>query len=160
MASEITEILIAQLRNRDAKGLEKYGVSLDRTDLTPEEWLQHLTEELLDGAGYAQSLLRDMKRLRQRVTELEAALSQVQAVALTFPPAMTTSPRRGRGRPRKSPAEASSKNGVKAKRVYRYYKGTLPENPLVAPVKRGRGRPRKNPLAAATSDRKGESHAG
>jgi hypothetical protein len=54
--SQITEQLIQQLRERDAKGLAKYGTTLDRTDLSPQQWLQHLIEELLDGAGYALKL--------------------------------------------------------------------------------------------------------
>lgn len=47
--SDITCLLI----ERDRAGREKYGTSLDRTDLSHGDWLQHLCEELLDGAGYA-----------------------------------------------------------------------------------------------------------
>jgi hypothetical protein len=42
----------ADLEARAALGLRKYGVTLDRTDLTAAEWLQHLYEELLDAACY------------------------------------------------------------------------------------------------------------
>lgn len=58
--SEVTKTLIRQLIARDAHGKEKYGVTLDRKDLTPQQWLQHMTEELLDGAGYAQAVLREL----------------------------------------------------------------------------------------------------
>lgn len=54
-ASSITQSLVRQLLDRDAKGLSKYGKTLDRDDLTRDEWLQHLIEELLDAAGYAES---------------------------------------------------------------------------------------------------------
>ena len=57
-------------RNYAAPVLRKYGVSLDRPDLTIEQWLEHLTEELLDGAGYAQSAIREIKALRAEVLRL------------------------------------------------------------------------------------------
>ncbi|PZP58307.1 MAG: hypothetical protein DI597_19440 [Pseudoxanthomonas spadix] len=52
-ASQTTMQLIQLLIQRDQAGRAKYGTTLDRTDLTREQWLQHLIEELLDGAGYA-----------------------------------------------------------------------------------------------------------
>ena len=48
-----TDRLIALLEKRHEAGLKKYGTTMDRRDLTPEEWVQHALEELLDGAGYA-----------------------------------------------------------------------------------------------------------
>lgn len=51
--SATTQALIDLLIERDRSGLAKYGTTLDRTDLTRDEWLQHMAEELLDGAGYA-----------------------------------------------------------------------------------------------------------
>lgn len=62
--SDITQSLIDQLRERDTKGREKYGTSLDRKDLSASDWLQHMTEELLDAAGYAQAAKREIERLR------------------------------------------------------------------------------------------------
>ncbi len=56
--SDVTLQLIKSLIRRDAFGKKKYGTSLDRTDLTREQWLDHMTEELLDAAGYAQSAKR------------------------------------------------------------------------------------------------------
>lgn len=50
---EVTNSLCAMLQQRAKMGREKYGVTLDRDDMTPAQWLQHLIEELLDGAGYA-----------------------------------------------------------------------------------------------------------
>lgn len=49
---EVSEVT-RQLIERDRKGRAKYGTTLDRTDLGLDEWLQHLAEELMDGAGYA-----------------------------------------------------------------------------------------------------------
>lgn len=58
-----TERLCALLRERHDIGLKKYGVTLDRDDLTPEQWIQHAIEEQLDAAGY-------LMRLRDTITEL------------------------------------------------------------------------------------------
>lgn len=55
-----TQTLIDLLRKRDALGLAKYGVSLDRTDLSATDWIQHAVEELLDGAAYLTGLKRTL----------------------------------------------------------------------------------------------------
>lgn len=49
-----------QLLARERVGLAKYGVTLDRRDLSAAEWLQHLAEELMDGAGYALCAKREL----------------------------------------------------------------------------------------------------
>lgn len=51
-----TEKLVAQLRARHAKGLAKYGTTVDRTDLTPTQWVQHMREELMDGLAYLERI--------------------------------------------------------------------------------------------------------
>ena len=53
-----------QLIERDLHGREKYGVTLDRTDLSLTDWLQHQAEELMDGAGYALAAKREAERLQ------------------------------------------------------------------------------------------------
>jgi len=53
--SKITKSLIFNLIERDKLGQKKYGTSLDRADLTKNQWLDHMTEEMLDAAGYAQA---------------------------------------------------------------------------------------------------------
>lgn len=74
MPSEITQGLVERLLQRDATGLRKYGVTLDRPDLTIEQWLDHQTEELLDGAGYAQSAKREIAALRAEAERQRQAL--------------------------------------------------------------------------------------
>lgn len=49
---QTTNDLISIIRQRADAGLKKYGVTLDRKDLTTAQWLRHLLEELCDGAGY------------------------------------------------------------------------------------------------------------
>ena len=42
--------------SRANRGLIKYGVTTDRTDLNTLDWLQHLQEELLDAAIYIEKI--------------------------------------------------------------------------------------------------------
>lgn len=60
-AGEVSEVT-RQLIERDQRGRAKYGTSLDRTDMSLPDWLQHMAEELLDAAGYALAAKRDALR--------------------------------------------------------------------------------------------------
>ena len=48
----VVEAVRADLLQRSQLGIKKYGVTLDRTDLTLKDWLQHAYEETLDQANY------------------------------------------------------------------------------------------------------------
>ena len=61
-----TDKLCAMLRKRHNAGLKKYGVTVDRKDLTTEEWAQHAIEEMLDGAAYLMRLKDELKRKRKK----------------------------------------------------------------------------------------------
>jgi dihydrofolate reductase len=52
----VEDKVIAQIKQRQAAGLAKYGTSMRRTDLSVHDWIQHAKEELLDGAIYLQKL--------------------------------------------------------------------------------------------------------
>ena len=54
--SKIEERVIDKIRERADIGEAKYGITMERTDLTRAEWLNHLQEELLDGAIYIEKL--------------------------------------------------------------------------------------------------------
>ena len=56
--STIEESVIARIRERAAKGEAKYGVTMDRTDLTTVQWMRHAQEELLDAAVYLEKLIQ------------------------------------------------------------------------------------------------------
>lgn len=75
MSSKITKLLQAMLDERDATGLAKYLVTLDREDFTVEDWLEHQTQELLDGAGYAQCAKRDLIKMREQIEALQTSLT-------------------------------------------------------------------------------------
>ena len=55
------EDVVCQLREREQRGLSKYGVNTERTDLSTLEWLQHLQEELMDGAVYIEKLKKELQ---------------------------------------------------------------------------------------------------
>jgi hypothetical protein len=55
------EAIRNKLLTRSQVGLEKYGVTTERTDLGLLQWLKHLQEELLDGAVYIEAALKQLK---------------------------------------------------------------------------------------------------
>jgi len=55
--SNLLQSVIMDLRVREERGLETYGTTMDRTDLTQKEWLQHAYEEALDLALYLKKLM-------------------------------------------------------------------------------------------------------
>jgi hypothetical protein len=55
--SQVTEQVINDIKARELKGLETYGTTMDRTDLTQDQWLQHAYEESLDFCIYLRKLL-------------------------------------------------------------------------------------------------------
>lgn len=56
MDSKILTQVIAEMRQREAKGLETYGTTMDRKDLTAAQWISHMKEELMDAILYLQKL--------------------------------------------------------------------------------------------------------
>jgi uncharacterized coiled-coil DUF342 family protein len=61
------------IRERHEAGLEKYGVTVDRKDLTPDQWLQHSIEEKLDDLQYMMRLREEIARLEDRIKALVKA---------------------------------------------------------------------------------------
>ena len=49
---KVVASVCTDLQERSRIGINKYGVSLERTDLTLRDWLQHAYEECLDQANY------------------------------------------------------------------------------------------------------------
>ena len=52
----IVKAIVEKFLQRSAVGIAKYGVTLDRTDLGPLDWIQHAQEELMDGILYLEKL--------------------------------------------------------------------------------------------------------
>lgn len=55
----------AKLLLRSQIGLKKYGVTTERNDLDLIAWVQHLQEELMDAAVYAERLIGDLRKLQR-----------------------------------------------------------------------------------------------
>lgn len=60
MKDSIVESVITQFKVRSRVGINKYGVTLDRTDLNTLEWLKHLQEELMDATLYIEKLKQEL----------------------------------------------------------------------------------------------------
>lgn len=67
----IVEGNVRALRQRSRAGVAKYGHTLDRDDLLTTDWIEHLKQELLDGANYAERLLCDLSRVEAQWSNYE-----------------------------------------------------------------------------------------
>jgi hypothetical protein len=56
MKDKIVSKVISTLMSRSETGMRKYGVTMDRDDLTFTQWMQHLQEELMDAIIYIEKL--------------------------------------------------------------------------------------------------------
>jgi len=54
--SKIEKRVIDKINQRAEIGKQKYGVTMERTDLSTYDWLNHLQEELLDAIIYIEKL--------------------------------------------------------------------------------------------------------
>jgi hypothetical protein len=59
MPTECEDSVIQKIRRRRAAGRKKYGTTMERSDLTRRQWLQHAQEEALDLAIYLERLMRE-----------------------------------------------------------------------------------------------------
>lgn len=53
-SSSVEDAVVNLIRSRGKAGRHKYGTTMDRKDLRPEAWMQHLQEELGDALQYAE----------------------------------------------------------------------------------------------------------
>lgn len=56
--SRILYSIIDDLLAREDKGIKEYGTTMDRTDLSEQDWLQHAYEEALDLAIYLKKIIK------------------------------------------------------------------------------------------------------
>ena len=64
MTDAIVQGVRDKLAQRAEVGLAKYGVTMERTDLTRLDWLHHAQQEALDLAVYLERLIRDEEQRR------------------------------------------------------------------------------------------------
>lgn len=52
----------ADIAKRQQLGLKKYGVTVEKSNLTLRQWLQHAYEETLDNAVYLKRAMEEMDK--------------------------------------------------------------------------------------------------
>ena len=57
----IVDSVIESFKERSTSVIKKYNTTLDRTDLSPLDWLTHLQEELMDATLYVERLKKEIK---------------------------------------------------------------------------------------------------
>ncbi len=57
----VVQAIVQKFMDRSNLGLEKYGTTLDRDDLSTLEWINHAQEELMDAILYLERLKREYK---------------------------------------------------------------------------------------------------
>ena len=57
--SKIEERVIEKIRKRAEVGESKYGVTMERDDLSFIQWITHLQEELMDAAVYIEKIIEE-----------------------------------------------------------------------------------------------------
>ena len=55
-ADSVVKAVLNKFLERSALGKLKYGVTLDRTDLSTLDWINHTQEELIDAILYLEKL--------------------------------------------------------------------------------------------------------
>ena len=76
--SKIEDEVCEEIQERAAKGLAKYGVSMERGDLGIHEWLQHLLEELLDAAVYVKRLQKEYREMEEQLDEVISLTEEIK----------------------------------------------------------------------------------
>jgi len=61
MKDKIVKSVVDKFEQRSDVGQKKYGVTLERDDLTFVEWLNHLQEELMDATLYVEKLKSELE---------------------------------------------------------------------------------------------------
>ena len=64
MVDPIVESVVSELRSRSVLGVEKYGVTLARDDLSLEQWVQHALEECMDMALYLKRIKVELEKTK------------------------------------------------------------------------------------------------
>jgi len=56
----VVNSVVEKFIERSNLGKQKYGTTLDRTDLSTDEWANHMQEELMDAILYLERLRREL----------------------------------------------------------------------------------------------------
>ena len=58
---QIVKSVLAKYVERSNTGLKKYGTPLTRNDLTLDQWITHLQEELMDATLYLERIKKEIE---------------------------------------------------------------------------------------------------
>jgi hypothetical protein len=78
MKDRIVDNVINQFAIRSKKGVEKYGVTLERNDVDLLGWVQHLQEELMDAVLYVERIKDELQNQTKAGKPTEVSTSSVQ----------------------------------------------------------------------------------
>lgn len=79
--SEVEDEVCEKIQARSEVGKAKYGVTMERDDLTHDEWLEHLQHEMMDAVIYIQRLRTREQTIEAKLHELVAELRIIPALA-------------------------------------------------------------------------------
>jgi len=68
---KIVDSVLHKFIIRSNEGMQKYGQSMEREDISPKEWANHLLEELMDASLYLQRLKQDLPMKATMVEQVE-----------------------------------------------------------------------------------------
>lgn len=74
--SNLLNQLISEFQNREERGFKKYGTTMDRTDLSLSEWVQHALEEAMDLSLYLTKIKQQLNDT-QRFSDYQEANSRI-----------------------------------------------------------------------------------
>ena len=66
MIDTVVEAVREDLLKRSQIGIKKYGVTLDRNDLSLKDWLEHAYQECLDQANYLKKAILEYEEIEKR----------------------------------------------------------------------------------------------
>jgi len=61
LSDKIVDEVIGDFKSRSERGVEKYGTTLERTDIHLLGWLKHLREELMDATLYIKRIENELR---------------------------------------------------------------------------------------------------
>jgi|TARA_R100001460_G_scaffold105563_2_gene152342 hypothetical protein len=76
--SRFEEQVCAKIRERAKVGKGKYGVTMERGDLSLHDWLTHLQEELMDAAVYVERLMEDVEKIMIELVGLTGDVNEAR----------------------------------------------------------------------------------
>jgi len=54
--SQVLAKVFSEFIEREEAGLKKYGTTMDRNDLSLDEWIEHMKQELMDAILYLEKI--------------------------------------------------------------------------------------------------------